>query len=185
MRAVLIAAATLALALGAPAPAHGATQPAQLTLEADEEARQGDPHEITVRLSDASGAPLAGRTVAVRQELRFFDYRDEAPAGEVRTDYRGVATLTHTPTLPGRSRLIAEFAGDDDSAAATATATIAVEEGVAVGSPVVFVRPEPLLPRGVTAVWFVPLLLGVWLAISFALYQLVRIPAARARSRDA
>jgi hypothetical protein len=32
------------------------------------------------------------------------------------------------------------------------------------------------VPRGVTAAWFLPLLIGVWLALGVVVYHAVRIP---------
>ena len=181
---VLATAALLSIA-AAPAAATEAPERTRLAIETDEHAQQGEPHEVTLVLTDARGDPLAGQPITVREQIRFFDYTDTVPIDEVRTDHRGAATMLHTPTTPGPGRLFAEFAGDDVFAAASATAAMQIEEGVSVPTVLTQVRPEPLLPRGVTAVWFVPLLLGVWLAISSAVYQLVCIPGARTRSRDA
>jgi hypothetical protein len=183
--AVLLAGITLVLVGSVPALAAETDRRVQLEVVADDHARQGTPHEITVRLTDARGAPLAGHTVALSEQLRMFDYADTALIAEMRTDFRGQVTLTHVPTAAGSSRLTAEFAGDGAYAPASATLAIQVEEGVGVATPVLHVRPDPLLPRGVTAVWFIPLLLGVWLAIAAAIYHLVRIPGEQGEPRDA
>ena len=186
MSNALAAFAFVALLIAAsPVYAAEPEEATQLSIDPGEQAEQGEPHEATLVLTDARGAPLAGRVIAVSEQIRMFDYTDTAPIDEVRTDHQGAATLTHTPAAPGPARLTAEFAGDEAYAAATATATIQVDEGV--GAPIGPdpVRPDPLLPRGVTAVWFVPLLAGVWLAIGAAIYQLVRIPGGRGQRGDA
>lgn len=186
MRAlVLLAGTALVLVSAAPALAAENGRGVELEIAADEHARQGTPQEVTLRLIDARGAPLAGHTVALWQQLRMFDYTDTALVAEARTDFRGEATLVHVPAAAGSSRLTAEFAGDGTYAPASATLAIQVEEGVGVATPVPHVRPDPLLPRGVTAVWFVPLLLGVWLAIAVSIYHLVRIPGEQEEPRDA
>lgn len=184
-RMVIVGGVMLALLAGAPAAASVATDATRLTITTGEQARQGEPHEVTVRVTDARGAPLAGRSVTLWEQLRFFDYRDMARVADARTDHRGVATVAYTPAAAGSGQLLAEFAGDDTYAASSARTALTVQEGAAVGTRVAFVRPDPLLPRGVTAFWFLPLLAGVWLAIATSIYHLVRIPGERQASQGA
>lgn len=179
MRRFFVVLAGIAAMLAVALPAVATPEPTVLTLDAATEARTGEPHEVSVTLTDARGTPLAGQTITVLERMRFFDYTDTATVAEVRTNQRGTATLSHTPSAPGPGRLIAEFAGSDELAPAVGTFALTVEEGVGVTSPVLPGVPEPLLPRGVTALWFLPLLLGVWLAIAAALYNALRIPMER------
>ena len=178
MRIGLTAIGSLALLLvGAPAMADPVAT--DVAIEAEPDARTGEPLEVTVSLTDAEGQPVSDAQVTVSEELRFFDYADVASVGEVRTDYRGSATLSHVPRSAGAGRLIAEFPGSDELAPATGTTELTVEEGVGVVSPIFPTAPDPLLPRGVTAVWFLPLLLAVWLAIATSVYNALRIRTER------
>jgi hypothetical protein len=171
------------LVLGSPAWAQGEPSATILTIESQPEMRTGEPHEVTVVLTDVHGAPLAGQYVTVLERLRIFDYADRVPAARVRTDHRGAATVSHVPTVPGVGQLTAEFAGDEAYAPATATTTIGVEPGTDMMAVPLTSRPDTILPRGVTAAWFLPLLVGVWLAISFAVYQVAGLPRERERSQ--
>ena len=186
MSAVLLAVGLfIVLVSGAPAHASEAGEATRLNVETEDRVRQGEPHEIGILLTDADGAPLAGQPVTVREQIRFFDYVDTVAVGEARTDHRGAATLEYTPTVPGPGGLTATFDGDATYAGAKASVEVRVAEGAAPATQVTPDRPEPLLPRGVTAFWFVPLLAGVWLAIAAAVYQLVRIPDAGRQPGDA
>ena len=181
---------TLTLALGgllagAAAPAQAA-EPVDLAIEAPERAAAGEEHMITVRLADADGQPLEGETVVVAEELRFFTYADTRRLGEAQTRHDGTASVPHQVTGVGEVTLVADYPGSEDHAGASATARVDVAAGTAPAAlaPGATVEApgapgelrDPLLPRGVTAVWFVPLLLGLWLAIAAAVYQAVRIP---------
>jgi hypothetical protein len=178
-RRLLIVLAALGASLVVAAPAIAAPQPTVLTIEAAEVARTGEAHEITVTLTDARGAPVAGESVTVTEQLRFFDYRGRSVVGAARTNHLGTVRVTHVPSAAGTVRLGAEYAGSEELGASTDARTVTVDVGVGVASPVLPGPPEPLLPRGVTAVWFVPLLLGVWLAIAAAVYNAMRIPMER------
>jgi hypothetical protein len=173
MRAVLLLGTAAALLMAAPAQAQQATT---MTIEAPPDVRHGEAHELTVTLTDARGRPLAGQTVTVLEEVRLFDYADIVVVGEVRTDYQGAATLTHVPTAPGRGSLIAQFEGGDGYGPSTASVQFTVAVGAGITTPLIPAETEPILPRGVTAVWFLPLLVGVWLALATSVYHLMRIP---------
>jgi hypothetical protein len=172
--AVLILAGTMAVA--------SAQQPTRLTIEVSSQVRTGEAEQVTVLLTDARGAPLAGEFVTVYERVSFFDYSGTARLAELRTDYRGMASLTYVAAAPGRGQLTAEYPGSERYAPSTTIASIRVETGPGVVTGVAFERPAPLLPRGVTAAWFLPLLIGVWLAIATAVYQVVRIPVERRRT---
>ena len=101
------------LALAAPVAAQEPLRRTTLTIEAEEPARTGEPQQVIAVLTGADGAPIAGQHVAVYGQLRFFDYTDTALVGEARTDHRGMATVSHAPTVEGTTRLTAEFAGTD------------------------------------------------------------------------
>jgi hypothetical protein len=178
--AVGIIAALMAAGTAAAAEPGAGTR---LTIEAATEAFHGEVHHTTVVLTDSRGNPLQGETVALYEELRLFDYTDMSLVGEERTDHRGVATFAYIPPMPGRSLLAAEYPGSDTFGPATATATITVHVGTGVVTPVIPEPSPPLLPRGVTAAWFLPLLMGVWLALGVAVYHLVHIPAQGAPGR--
>ncbi len=181
-RLAAIGVATM-LMVAAPAAANPASTEVAIVVESG--ARTGEPLDVTITLSDASGDPVSEAPVMVLEELRFFDYHDVSTVGETRTDHRGIATLTYVPGRAGQGRLIAEYPGADELDPATDTAMITVEEGVGVVSPVIPATPDPLLPRGVTAVWFLPLLLAIWLAIATSVYNVLRIPAERGTAHEA
>jgi hypothetical protein len=176
MTATLILGVLVAAVMAGPAQADQGQQPTTLTIQTHDQARLGEPHEATVVLTDARGRPLVGETVTVLEELRLFDYADTVPVAEVRTDYRGAATVAHLPAALGRSRLLAEYAGSETFAPAAASALFTVADGAGLVTPVLPAPSAPLLPRGVTAAWFLPLLIGVWLALGGAVYHVVRIP---------
>jgi hypothetical protein len=159
-----------------PVGAGEVRQAVTLTIEAPEQVVQGDQYEVTIRLTDERGRPLVGETVAVVEELRFFDYVDFRPIALLRIDHAGTATLSFTPRTPGRSSLTVDFAGTGQFESASAAASFTVAEGTGVVTHLTPVRADSILPRGVTAVWFLILLIGVWLALATAVYQLVRIP---------
>ena len=160
-------------------PEPAGLDPTTLTLEADEVARTGEPHEVVVALTGQDGDPLVGQTITVVERIHFFDYADTALVGEARTDHRGIATLSYLPGVPGPGQLTAQYPGSETLAGASDTLQITVDEGIAVDSPFLTAAPDPLLPRGVTAAWFLPLLLAVWLAIAWAVYDALRIPMER------
>jgi hypothetical protein len=178
MRAALLAAVLTLTAVATITPALAAetTQATRLVVEVAEGARHGEPHAVTAILTDRRGRPLAGETVAVWEQVRLFDYTDFVLIAEVRTNHEGRATVSHVATAPGAGRITAEYAGSDRYAPADATIAFTIAEGVGVVSRVMPVAPDPLLPRGVTAAWFLVLLVGVWVALGATVYHLVRIP---------
>ncbi|MBI5479361.1 MAG: Ig-like domain repeat protein, partial [Deltaproteobacteria bacterium] len=95
--------------------------PTQLLYVGATDGSYGDPLELVALLSDASGLPLAARSVT-------FMLGGQGAA--VVTDANGVASATITPLgLPGPTAVTATFAGDAeaDGAQAAATVTIARE----------------------------------------------------------
>jgi hypothetical protein len=183
MRAALVLAVAAVLVGVGPVPAVGARQATTLTVEGSDPARHGEPHEITIVLT-AGGTPLTGEMVALFEELHFFDYVDTVLVSEVRTDFRGTATVTHIPSAPGPGRVTVHYPGSDAFAPADASMPFAVVEGTPLVTPVIPVPSPPLLPRGITAAWFIPLLIGVWVALGSAVYNLVRIPFERPAPRE-
>lgn len=183
MRAGLAVGLVAALVAAVPAAATEPGVGTRLAIEVAAEAVQGEEHHTRIVLTDVRGNPLQGEIVALYEQLRLFDYADTALVGEKRTDHHGAATFAHVPSVPGRSRLAAEYFGSDIFGAATATATITVHIGTGVATPLIPEPPPPLLPRGVTSAWFLPLLMGVWLALGVAVYHLVHIPAQGAPGR--
>lgn len=171
----VVAGLALVLLWAGPAGAGEARQEVRLTINASQQAVQGEHFEATISLVDQHGRPIAGATVVVLEEIRFFDYVDFRTVGLLRTDSQGTATVALTPRRPGESSLSVEFAGTEEFGAARATTPFTVESGTAVVTFLTPVVADPILPRGVTAIWFLVLLIGVWLALASAVYQLVRI----------
>ncbi len=166
----------LLLAFASPVYATEAQQSTRLIIELDHHARHGEQHQVTVYLTDSRGRPLSGEAVALFEELRLFDYVGMGLVAELRTDYRGSATFAHMPVAEGNGRVTAEYRGSATHLPATATVVFSVGQGTGLADQVI---PEPgptLLPRGVTAAWFLPLLVGVWLSLGTVVYHLVRIP---------
>lgn len=178
MRTALVAAALAltAVATAAPALAVESAQATRLTVEVADGARHGEAHEVTVRLTDRRGKAIAGEAIAIWEQIRLFDYTDLALVAEARTNHEGRVTVSHVATAPGTGRIVAEYAGADRYAPARSTVTFPIAEGTGVRSRVMATGPDPLLPRGVTATWFLVLLVGVWVALGATVYHLVRIP---------
>lgn len=176
MRIALAFGLLLVLGFAGPAHASEAQQATRITIETEGDARHGEQHPTTVVLTDSRGNPLSGETIVLLEEIGLFDYQGVAVVAESQTDYRGAASFVHVPLAPGNGRLIAEYGGNASFAPATAAVPFSVGEGIGLFTPVIPEPSAPLLPRGVTAAWFLPLLVGVWLALGAAVYHLVRIP---------
>ena len=178
MRVTLVLGLAVTLVVTGLATAAAGQQATSLTIQIEDDARHGEPHAAVIVLTDARGRPLAGETIILYEELALFDYTDTVVIGEVQTDYRGVAALSHIPLAPGRGRLIAEYAGNEAFRPVTAAVPFEVAAGAGIPTPVIPTPREPLLPRGVTAAWFLPLLVGVWLALGAAVIcAAVSLPA--------
>lgn len=176
MRAAITLGILLMLTLAAPAYATEAQQSTRLIIELDHHARHGEQHQVTVYLTDSLGKPLSGETVTLFEELRLFDYVGVGLVAELRTDYRGGATFAHIPVAEGNGRVTAEYHGSATYLPATTTVVFSVGQGTGLADRVIPEPGPPMLPRGVTAAWFLPLLIGVWLALATVVYHLVRIP---------
>jgi hypothetical protein len=162
------------------------TTASSLRIEVPEQITQGQETTIAAVLEDRRGRPIQGAVIGFSERIRFFGYADTAPIGEARTDFRGRASLTHVPTTTGTGQLIAEFLGNEALAPASASSSIVIGAAPPATEAVATPPAEAsLLPRGVTAIWFVVLLVGVWAAIGTAVYNVVRIPGERRRSADA
>jgi hypothetical protein len=172
----VVAGLAVVLLWAGPAGAGEARQEVRLTIDAPQQAVQGEHFEATISLVDQRGRPIVGATVVVLEEIRFFDYVDFRTVGLLRTGSQGTVTVALTPRAPGLSSLRVEFAGTEEFGAALATASLTVASGTAVVTHLTPVIADSILPRGVTAVWFLVLLIGVWLALAAAMYQLARIP---------
>lgn len=125
-------------------------QPAATTVayEGDQVMTQGSPARLAARLTDADGAPIAGRSV-------IFTFDDPpvapCPAGECAavTDARGLAQLATDPLAlaPGIHEVRVTFAGDEFWTGAAGAAFVLV-----VGVE----QPQPGSGRTQAAGWFVP-----------------------------
>jgi hypothetical protein len=173
--AALAGAAVLAAVLAPPAMAMA--PPAALGLQVQGEPVQGEAVTVEIVLLQQSGRPLSD-TVTIYEVARFFSYTGRIKVGEVRTNSLGRATLKYTPTAYGQGGLVAEYAGGTAAGAAAARTSFMIQRGKI--TPVA-AQPE-LLPRGVTPIWLLALLVGVWVSVGIALYHLARIPGEREES---
>ncbi|MFU8888834.1 MAG: hypothetical protein ACNA8N_09565 [Trueperaceae bacterium] len=173
MRQLLMTA--LVAALGAALALAHAQAPAQLTLLPPDAMVQGEPATLLATLTDAAGDPLAGETLTFFATLPFFDYVSVVEIGTARTDFRGEASLAYTPTVDGARTFSVAYAGAADTAAATASQRVRVDEGYL--DPVSAPKPAVLswLTRGRATALLLPAILGVWVVFGYALFQMARI----------
>jgi hypothetical protein len=176
MRTKIALGILLTLAFGSPAYATEAQESTRLVIELDHHALHGEQHQVTVFLTDSRGRPLSGEAVTLFEELRLFDYVGMGRVAELRTDYRGGATFAHTPVAEGNGLVTAEYRGSATYLPATTTVVFSVGQGTGLADRVIPEPGPPILPRGVTAAWFLPLLVGVWLSLAAVVYHMVRIP---------
>ena len=165
---------SLTVALAALAFAQAPTV-TTLTLEEPTELVQGQSVTLRATLSDAAGAPVSGAAVTFSASIHLFDYSDVAVLGTSRTNFRGDATLSFTPTIEGRRDLFAAFEGSADMAPSAARLPVAVAAGVL---PAATRPPPPVLPwltRSRAVAVLLPAILGVWIVFGYALYQMTSI----------
>lgn len=143
-----------------------------MTIAAPSQPAQGETAAVTVTLTDAAQKPLAGETVTVYATARVLSNTGRLKVGEARTNFRGQATLSYSPTVAGESELIAVYAGSERHGGATLSAPLKVAAGALPGYTVSWQAPAPVF----AIPWLLIPLLGVWLAFGAALYHISRIP---------
>lgn len=106
-----------------PAVADATSPPARLDVRYQSPVRKKLSPAVIVRVSTASGSPLAGATVQIVVDGKLFGGR--AVLGEATTDATGVGSV---PIVPTRSRyeVRARFVGNDQAGAAEAVRTFTV-----------------------------------------------------------
>jgi hypothetical protein len=66
----------------------------------------GQPGQVRAEFhSDPGGAPIAGMTVVLREQVTAFQVTGDVELAQAVTDANGVATLTYNPTVPGDHQL--------------------------------------------------------------------------------
>jgi hypothetical protein len=165
---------TIIIALGVAAFAQ-APSATTLVLDVPPELVQGQAATLRATLTDASGAPVSGELVIISTTLPFFDYVSTMELGQARTNFRGEATFSFTPTVAAERSMTAAFEGSATLAPSRTQQPFAVAAGTLAPAPT---PPAPVLPwltRGRATALLLPAMLGVWFIFAYALYQMARI----------
>ncbi|MBI4336378.1 MAG: Ig-like domain-containing protein [Chloroflexi bacterium] len=157
-----------------------AADPADLQLQAPQEATLGEQVTVTAVLRDASGTPIVGAPVILWSPAQFLSTGGAVQLGKVATNARGEATFRYEARTEESVVLNASFSGDSRYSAAQASAQMAVQ-----GSAQLYQSSAGVRVPGVSVWLLVGLLGGVWgtyLAV-MVLLTLIAREGAKAPSR--